>query len=211
MVRLHGAEMYLKANLHEIIKEILNTRPVRHIHDESEHLRHAGVLVPLMMDGGRWDVVFTKRTNTVEHHKGQISFPGGAVDEEDSSVEETVLREVHEEIGIPREEVEILGRIDDTLTMVSSFLIHPYVGLVPRAYQFRVNKKEVERIIRIPLEIFHPEISGSRGSAFEYEGEIYYGPTFEYQDEVIWGATAKIMLNFMEIVGSRILLPGTGK
>lgn len=203
--------MYLKANLHEIIKEILKTRPVRHIHDERERFRHAGVLVPLMVDGGRCDVVFTKRTNTVEHHKGQISFPGGAVDEQDSSVEETVLREVHEEIGILREEVEILGRIDDTLTMVSGFLIHPYVGLVPRAYPFKINKKEVERIIRIPLEVFHPDISGSRGSAFEYEGKMYHGPTFEYQDEVIWGATAKIMLNFMDIAGGRILLPKTGK
>jgi len=118
-------------DLPQAIKEILSARTPKRIPDEKCLYKHAGVLVPIFRQGGDYMILFTKRTNKLEHHKGQISFPGGSVDEEDNSVRDTALREAREEIGLLKEDVEILGRIDDTLTVVSDFIGHPFVGLIP--------------------------------------------------------------------------------
>jgi 8-oxo-dGTP pyrophosphatase MutT (NUDIX family) len=190
----------------EVIREKLNTRIVGRIQGGQYSLRHAGVLMPLLVENNELKILFTKRTHTLEHHKGQICFPGGSVDEEDASIEETVLREAYEEIGLQREDVEILGRIDDTLTLVSSFIIQPIVGLLPYPYDFTVNTSEVERVLKIPLGVFGAEKPGSKGYGVEFEGMIYDTPTYCYDGEVIWGATARIIENFMDIVGHKLLL-----
>ena len=80
-----------------LIKKKLNSRKPKLIHDAPGHYRHAGVLIPLLVEDGEYKVLFTKRTDTVEHHKGQISFPGGAADAEDATIQDTVLRESFEE------------------------------------------------------------------------------------------------------------------
>lgn len=190
----------------EVIREKLNTRIVGRIQGGQCSFKHSGVLMPLLVENGQLKILFTKRTNTLEHHKGQICFPGGSVDEEDASIEETVLREAYEEIGLQREDVEILGRIDDTLTLVSSFIIQPIVGLLPYPYDFTINTSEVERVLKIPLGVFGAEKPGSKGYGFEFEGMIYDTPTYCYDGEVIWGATARIIENFMDIVGHKLLL-----
>ena len=199
--------MEVQKNLHQVIKEILSTRAPKRIRDEKCSYKHAGVLVPLLEDRGEHLILFTKRTDKVEHHKGQISFPGGAVDEEDNSVKETVLREAREEIGLREGDVEILGRIDDTLTVVSDFIVHPFVGLIPYPYDFTISTDEVVRLIKVPLKVFHPDNSESKGAAFEFEGKTYRTPTYEYDGDVIWGATARIMESFMEIIGHKLHLP----
>ena len=194
-------------NLPQVIKETLSIRTPKRIRDEQCLYKHAGVLVPLLEDRGDYLILFTKRTDKVEHHKGQISFPGGAVGEEDNSVKETVLREAHEEIGLREEDVDILGRIDDTLTVVSNFVVHPFVGLIPYPYDFTINAGEVDRLIKVPLTVFHPGNPMSKGTSFEFEGKSYRTPTYEYDSEVIWGATARIMESFMNIIGHRLPLP----
>jgi 8-oxo-dGTP pyrophosphatase MutT (NUDIX family) len=198
-------------NLPQVIKGILSTRTPKRIHDEKCIYKHAGVLVPLLEEGGDHLVLFTKRTDKVEHHKGQISFPGGAVDEQDNSVKETVLREAREEIGLLEEDVEILGRIDDALTVVSDFIVHPFVGLIPYPYDFTISTDEVVRLIKVPLTVFYPDNSGSKGSSFEFEGETYRTPTYEYYGDVIWGATARIMESFMDMIVHKLPLPEGGK
>jgi 8-oxo-dGTP pyrophosphatase MutT (NUDIX family) len=202
-----------KDNKHfsEVIRDKLNTRSIGRIQGGEYFLKHAGVLMPLLVENGELKILFTKRTHTLEHHKGQICFPGGSVDEEDASIEETVLREAYEEIGLQREDVEILGRIDDTLTLVSSFIIQPIVGLLPYPYDFTINTSEVERVLKIPLEVFGAQKPGSKGYGFEFEGMIYDTPTYCYDGEVIWGATARIIENFMDIVGHKLLLLGGRK
>ena len=199
--------MEVQKNLHQAIKEILSTRTPKRIRDEKCSYKHAGVLVPLLEDRGEHLILFTKRTDKVEHHKGQISFPGGAVDEEDNSVKETVLREAREEIGLREGDVEILGRIDDTLTVVSDFIVHPFVGLIPYPYDFTISTDEVVRLIKVPLKVFHPDNSESKGTAFEFEGKTYRTPTYEYDGDVIWGATARIMESFMDIIRHKLPLP----
>ena len=143
----------------------------------------------------------------MEHHKGQISFPGGTVDKEDGTFEETALREAFEEIGLLREDVTILGRIDDTRTVVSNFIIHPFVGLIPHPYNFRINPEEVKRLIEVPFEVFLINRSTDKMSDIEHEGVTFQSLTYLYNGEVIWGATARIIKNFIEIIGEKLDLP----
>jgi 8-oxo-dGTP pyrophosphatase MutT (NUDIX family) len=192
--------------LFQLIKEILSERPPKRVPDEEYQYRHAGVLVPLFEEKGMHQILFTKRTTKVEEHKGQISFPGGSVDKEDNSVRETALREAREEIGLLERDVQILGRIDDTLTVASNFVVHPYVGIIPYPYDFTINEDEVEKLIMVPIQIFHPENSRHRGSSYEFEGITYRTPTYEYKGEVIWGATARIMEGFMNTIAPKLPL-----
>jgi 8-oxo-dGTP pyrophosphatase MutT (NUDIX family) len=195
-----------KKHFVELIRDKLGSRSIDRVNDGELFFKHAGVLIPLLVENGELKILFTKRTDVVEHHKGQISFPGGSVDEVDASIEETALREAYEEIGLQREDVEILGRTDDTLTLVSSFIIYPFVGVIPYPYDFTINTAEVERLIIAPLEAFGQGKSGTRGYGFEFEGGVYDTPTYSYDGEVIWGATARIIENFMDIIGRKLLL-----
>lgn len=163
--------------------------------------------MPLSPADGMLSVIMIKRTETVLHHKGQISFPGGGVEEKDRSPEDTALREAEEEIGLRRQDVEILGRLEDTLTLTSNYIVHPYVGLVPPDYAFAVNPAEVERVIHVPLHVFHPENVAARRSEVLYRGANYRTEGYAFDGEVIWGATARIMENFMSIVGHKLVLP----
>jgi len=162
--------------------------------------RHAGVLVPLLEEEGTCKVLFTQRTRHVEHHKGQISFPGGGVEEKDGSLEETVLRETYEEIGLSKRDIEILGRIDDALTVASNYVIHPLVGWVASVDDLTINRAEVNQVITAPLAIFYRGHSEKRRYPVEYEGVTYETLAFEYGGHMIWGATARMMENFVEIM-----------
>ena len=196
-----------KENLPNLIRKVLSVREPKRIHDGQSSYRHAGVLIPLLEDKGIHKILFTKRTDRVEHHKGQISFPGGSVDEEDSSSLETALRESEEEIGLSREDVKVLGRIDDTLTLASDFIVHPFVGLVPYPYDFVINAGEVERLITVPIDVFQTENSETSIYAVEFEGETYHTQAYEYNGDVIWGATARMIENFMGIIARKLPLP----
>lgn len=191
----------------ESIGKILAERNPGHSSCGPGPYRHAAVLIPLFELDGECRVLLTKRTDTVEHHKGQISFPGGAVDESDCDHQETALRETHEEIGLEREEVLVLGRFDDTPTVSSNFMIHPYVGLIPYPYQFVLSPAEVERLVTVPLRIFHPDETAARRTHYEYRGRSVTSPIFTFDGEVIWGATARIMEMFMSLLADKIPLP----
>lgn len=174
------------------------------IEDPASQYRQAAVLIPLFKDQGEYKILFTKRTNRVEEHKGQISFPGGSVDEEDDSFRETALREAFEEVGLLREDVKLLGSTDDSLTVASNFIIHPYVGFIPYPYPFRVNSREVKRLIEVPFKIFIEDQTAQKNGVYEYAGTLYEGPVYNYQGDVIWGASARIMENFLEILGKKM-------
>jgi 8-oxo-dGTP pyrophosphatase MutT (NUDIX family) len=190
-----------------IIGEILKLRVFRPIGNLGARYRHAAVLIPLFLDKGELKVLLTQRTHRVETHKGQISFPGGRVDEEDDSFQETALREAHEEIGLLREDVTILGRLDDATTLSSHHLVHPFVGLIPYPYPFIINPEEVKRLVQVPLEVFAIGSAQHRTEDIvEYQGKTYRTPTFVYEGDVIWGATARIMENFANILEEKLRL-----
>lgn len=200
----------IQVNIIKQIEELLRSRIPRPIEDGQSSYIHAAVLIPLFKDDTEYMVLFTERTNKVEHHKGQISFPGGAVDKDDQSWEETALRESQEEIGLLKKDVRVLGQIDDTLTVVSDFIIHPFVGQIPYPYDFTVNPEEVERIITIPLRAFLGDHTLYKRDRAEFEDFTYEGTSYYYNGVIIWGATARIMENFIGILGGRLGLPLEG-
>ena len=191
----------------EKIKDVLGNRSPIPIENSDQEYIHAAVLIPLFREPDGYRVLFTQRTNRVEHHKGQISFPGGVVEEIDNSLEETALRESHEEIGLLDRDVEILGQMDDTYTVASKFIVHPFVGRIPYPYDFKINPREVNRIITVPLDFFFKIDAYQTIDLSGIDDPTYVGPVYPYQDAIIWGATARIMENFVEAMGGKLGLP----
>jgi 8-oxo-dGTP pyrophosphatase MutT (NUDIX family) len=119
--------------------------------NEETRLKCAAVLIPLVWHDDEWHLLFTRRTDRVESHKGQVSFPGGACDEGETTPEETALREADEEIGLNPTDVRVLGRLSNLIT-ITYFRVTPVVGVVKWPAVFRVGEHEVARIFTIPLE-----------------------------------------------------------
>lgn len=189
-------------DLTEKIKASLNNRRPREIENKDGCLIHAAVLIPIYETPNGYEVVFTERTHRVEHHKGQISFPGGAVEDDDRDYQETALREAFEEIGIVPDHVKVLGRLDDELTIASNFIVHPFVGKIPHPYEFVINQHEVERVIPIPLELFFHKNAHLHPAFLDFKTFVYEGPAYRYEEITIWGATAKIMDKFIRIIST---------
>lgn len=162
------------------------------------NLKPACILIPLYNFKNRWSVILTKRTQRVETHKGEISFPGGAVDEEDSSFEITAIRETKEEIGIPKKFISVVGKMSP-LPTITGFLVHPFVAIITKEIRVTLNKNEVEKIIIVPLSFFvkhNPEIKkGYRFMGINYKIYNYY-----FKNEKIWGATARIIKYFVDVI-----------
>lgn len=161
--------------------------------------RRAAVLVPLYATEQGPYVLFTKRTDTVEHHKGQISFPGGAADSGDTNTLSTALRETHEELGIAPHDVKVLGALDDVPTVVSGFIVTPYVGVIPHPYPLRVNPVEIAEVLFVPLDVFK-DATKMRVEERDRDGERVKVYFYYHGSHEIWGATARIMKGFMDAV-----------
>ena len=164
----------------------------------STTLKNSAVLIPIVRNSSGLELLFTKRTDAVEHHKGQISFPGGAADPHDASETETALRESFEEIGLDRSAVSILGVLDD-LETPSGFKVTPVVGFIDKLPALRTNADEVAALISIPIKSFL-DPAKRRSKLIERNGamiEIYF---YEVWDEPIWGATAFFVKQFIEII-----------
>ena len=182
--------------LREITRTRLGARERRIVPDGP--LIKAAVLLPIV-DRGEPMILFTKRTERVGSHKGQISFPGGVMDPTDASLLDAALRECEEEIALPRAAVEPLGALDDTETVATSFVITPFVGLIREPVAWRPDGDEIERVIEVPFAAlvedgsFRVEMVNRDGVA----RSVYY---FDYQGDTIWGATARILVHYLELV-----------
>ena len=180
------------------IREILSSRKRRVI--EHPPFSHAAVLVPLFRKGEDCHLLFTKRSDQVKYHKGEISFPGGVVDEEDSELERTALREAFEEIGLKEDDVQIIGILDDIVT-ITEFIVTPIVGLFPYPYPFKVSEVEIAELIEVPLGSLLDEDSFSEREIFRGgQKEIVYA--YQYGKYIIWGATARILKQFLDLITS---------
>lgn len=167
---------------------------------EDSETRRAAVLIPLYRAGEETLVLFTRRTDTVEHHKGQISFPGGGEDEGDAGPLETALRETEEELGIPRAQVRILGVLDDVYTFVSGFVITPVVGVIPPPEALRVNREEIAEVLSVPLAVFRDPSRVRVEDRARTSGERVRLYFYSHGPHEIWGATAWIMKDFIDAV-----------
>jgi 8-oxo-dGTP pyrophosphatase MutT (NUDIX family) len=163
-----------------------------------EHVVPAAVLIPLFMKEGQLHVLLTVRTDTVEAHKGQISFPGGAWEPGDCDMLATALRETEEEVGIDPARVEVLGQLDQLIS-VTDFIITPFVGVVPHPYEFTICEAEIVRLLEVPLSFFldagnrHSEVREHRGRPIT----VYF---FDYDGDIIWGVTARILIGFLNLI-----------
>lgn len=181
----------------DLVRRRLSERSRRIIDDP--RVRRAAVLLPLYEDRGESYVLFTRRTDTVEHHKGQISLPGGSEDASDAGPLETALRETEEELGIAPAQVEILGVLDDVYTVISGFVITPFVGVIPHPTPLRVNPHEIVEVLPVPLSTFR-DPSSLRVEEREREGERVQVYFYYHGRHEIWGATGRIMKEFVDAV-----------
>jgi 8-oxo-dGTP pyrophosphatase MutT (NUDIX family) len=190
----------------ELSIEDIRTRLEKYCREESGYHgpyvgRRAAVLVPLYWEGGEWHVLFTRRSEAVNDHKGQVSFPGGAVESTDRNVYTAALREAHEEIGLEKEDVEILGRLKDYMS-ISDFVISPIIARITWPFTIRINPAEVSRVFSIPLSYL--------GDAAHIETRIHILPNGKsirlfyftpYDGELLWGITARIMVRLLKVLG----------
>ena len=161
--------------------------------------RSAAVLILLYHDQGAERVLLTRRTDTLEHHKGQISFPGGGVHAADEDLGVTALRETWEEVGVRPDDVELLGRIDDMLTS-SNFVVAPYVGVLRRTpYELVPSELEVAEVIEPPLADLLDEGCFAL-ETWERDGETRVTPVYYWREHRIWGATARMLQEFRELL-----------
>lgn len=159
----------------------------------------SAVLIPLYQENGKWHIVFIKRTFWVPTHQGQVAFPGGSRHVTDKTLLDTALRETEEEIGIRKEDINILGELDDQITTTSNFVLTPFVGVIHWPYEITLCKAEVESILIVPV---HALMDPAR---VKPEMEILHGkevPSFAYyyKGKRIWGATARVLKKFLDIV-----------
>ncbi len=157
----------------------------------------AGVVMPLFEKDGDFNFLLTKRSDAVRYHKGEVSFPGGMYEEKDGNILNTALRECAEEIGVRRDDVEIIGKLDDVYTL-TGFVITPYVGVIPHPYEFHTNPGEVAYIITLPYT-FLKQASPVLEVA-EHNGKTQNVQSIHYNGDRIWGATCRMLLQFRKII-----------
>ena len=132
------------------------------------------------------------------HHKGQISFPGGARSKTDTTLLHTALRESWEEIGLEAKDAEIVGELDDTPTTTSGFNISPFVAFIPYPYKFTLSPYEIEEIFSISISALLHKAS-RKEERYTFGSQTFVNYSYEYEGRVIWGATARIVEQLLEI------------
>ncbi len=180
----------------DVIRRILAENPKKTISDPS--LSPAGVLLLLYPKDGEYCVLLNKRTDQVEHHKGEISFPGGSKDAKDATLLDTALRETYEEMGIRPEDVEVLGQVDDTPTS-TNFLITTTVGTIPYPYDFNPSELEVAEVLEVPLPALMDD-EARRDEVRIVDDDLDHVPSYVYQGHLIFGATARVLSRFLELI-----------
>ena len=180
----------------DLIRETLARRqPVTAAPDG---LMPAAVMLLLYPKDCDYCVLLNKRSMTVEHHKGEMSFPGGARDPDDSDFEDTARRETEEEMGIARDDITILGRLDDSVTR-SNFLVKVFVGTIPYPYQFNPSSHEIAEVVEIPVSVLRDPAT-LRWDSIIADGARTAVRSYGYQQHLVYGATAKILDQFLAII-----------
>jgi len=159
----------------------------------------SAVVAPLFWRGDRLHLLFTKRSEHVTTHKGQISFPGGRQEPGDADLQATALRECHEEIGLPPAQVQVVGPLDDIATL-GGVAITPYLALIPDGFAYVTDPREVAAILEVPVATFldparltiqhHTLDDGVRR-------DVYF---YDVGDDVVWGATARIVKEWLDLM-----------
>lgn len=184
--------------LENFLKEKLKKRKATSL-GKMEGFKVSAVLIPLYLKNEEPFFLLTLRTSTVRDHKSQISFPGGTVSDKDFTLLHTALRETQEEVGIPSEEIRIVGELDEIFT-VTYYRIKPFVGVIPVLQSIKPNPKEIEKVLFLPVSEFLKKENMRKEVKWEFLGKPYPVYYFDILGNNVWGATARIIKNFLEIV-----------
>lgn len=185
----------------------LDPERIKHVLDshfptlvQGDGLIPSAVLVPLLQTDDAYHVLFTVRTAQVEHHKGEVSFPGGARDPEDNSIETTALRETFEEVGIHQDHVQLLGRLNEMQTR-SGFHITPFVGFIPSSYDYDPSTIEVDKVLEVPFDdLWTVHQKGPKEFSYGNSGVTTLAYEYHHDGHRIWGATARILSDFFDLL-----------
>lgn len=185
----------MSAPLKARIREKLQRLSLRNL--DEPHVGEAAVLVALFELDEQLYFLLTKRTLQVSTHKGDVSFPGGVRHREDSSMLGTALRETEEELGIPAQQIEVLGQFHQYMA-ITQYVVTPYVGFLSQGFTVTPNPREVESVLSVPASFFR-----DTEAVVEYRKRlgkrtpIY---VYDFKGNTIWGLTAKIIRDFIEVL-----------
>lgn len=163
--------------------------------------RAAAVLVPIVHRDGDLHLVFIRRSDSVESHRGQVAFPGGRVDPTDTTLLHTALREAHEEVGIEPQVVDVLGGFPTMSTVSSGMQVAPFVGLLKRPVDYRIQEVEVAEVFEVPLRVLaDPNYRGQYEWRRDKDRPSSNFPAIFYGGQTIWGLTLRITENLLDIM-----------
>jgi 8-oxo-dGTP pyrophosphatase MutT (NUDIX family) len=165
-----------------------------------QNMRSAAVMIPLLKKDENWFVLLTRRSDSLVEHRGQVSFPGGAWDEQDVDLKQTALREMYEEIGVIPEDVKVLGQLGK-IPVITNYLVNLFVGKIPWPYALKLNSDEVNSTFMIPLDwLAKKEHHTVKNRIFEgKEIPVIYFDLYEgYQ---LWGVSAEMTLILLSAIG----------
>jgi 8-oxo-dGTP pyrophosphatase MutT (NUDIX family) len=168
--------------------------------------RPAAVLIPLF-EGDDPGVVFTKRTDDLPRHPGEISFPGGLRQHGDSDLLETALRETEEELGVARVDIDVVGALEPFLTYTTGYWVMPFVGLLRPDQRLEPSPAEIAEVIEVPLSDL---VRIEREVEWHREGWSWTGFVYEVDGHTIWGATGRMLHEFLELIRKQGMLEEEG-
>ena len=159
----------------------------------------AAVLIPLYLERDALHAVFTKRRENLRRHAGEISFPGGRHEQGEPDLVATALREAQEEIGLPRDAVDVVGALQPTPTIATGYAIYPFVGVIEPGLKWTLSPREVAEVLELPL---HEVRDGYSRRRLIRRGIPILTDTYVVGEYLIWGATARILSDLFDRIGS---------
>ena len=179
--------------LNKIRQGFANHHPLKN----SQIQKRASVIIPLLEVECEVFVMLTQRSKRLRSHAGQVSFPGGKQDQRDANSLETAIRETHEEIGLPKEKIEIIGTLDQILSL-HHYLVTPFVAIIPGDFVPIPNEDEIDAVFKVPLSFF---MKNDQHWTEEFETPFAKVLThhFKFEGFDIWGLTSKLILRLLEI------------
>ena len=184
----------------ELLKRALAKRVVERA--DGTGLMPSAVMVLLYPKGGEYCILLNKRSEQVEHHKGEISFPGGARDPEDRDPLETALRETEEEMGINRDDITVIGEMDEVVTR-SNFLINVFTGTIKYPYLFKPSAIEIAEVLEFPVSALIDPANRRTETRWD-DGHPATSYSYVHQEHVVFGATARILQCCIDILDGRL-------
>ncbi len=192
---LPGLASHLKMAPKHRVQELINKNY------GAQNAQKSAVLIVFFHESEQLKMIVIRRSRYVGIHSGQIAFPGGRFETEDIDVQTTALREIEEEIGIARDEIEIIGRLSDIYVPPSNFLISVFVGYLGKKPLYKMQEREVDEVIEIPFrEFFNPNVIKQKDFYVNSIKAASNAPYFDVSKSEIWGASAMVISELMDVL-----------